>query len=417
MTTTRILVGDVRTRLASVASNSVHCVVTSPPYFGLRNYGTAKWFGGDPTCNHEGSERYYTTQTAAVSSSGAFIAAGEANKEHLKNGRWREGGTCKCGAVHTDLQIGLEATPDAYVAELVAVFRECRRVLRADGTLWLNLGDSYAAGSKWGGSTGGKHAKGLHGATGVGRGKTNPGLADKQRLMIPARVALALQADGWWLRDEIIWHKPNPMPVSVTDRTTPAHEMLYMFSRSARYYYDMEAIKEPVAESSKRRYAQPRALSGEQAGGDKSDAYEAAGVTKGSRRPNESITSLARKHTQDGTGNRQYTGFNDRFFDPENEPATLRQPRSVWSIATRPFKGVHFATFPPDLVRPCILAGCPIGGTVLDPFGGAGTTALVANSLQRNALLIELNPAYTTMAAARIRHNTSLRLSLGRVAA
>lgn len=318
-----ILVGDVRTRIAQIASESISCIVTSPPYFGLRDYGC-------------------------------------------------------------DGQIGLEATPDAYIAELVAVFREARRVLRSNGTFWLNLGDSYAQGSKWGGSSGGKHAKALHGNTGIGCNRTNPGLADKQRLMIPARVALALQGDGWWLRDEIVWHKPNPMPVSVTDRTTPAHEMLYMFSKSARYHYDMEAVKEPIAESSRKRYAQPRAISGEQAGGDKQDAYELAGVTAGSRRPNEIVSSLA-KRAKDTI-----------------DSAILRQPRSVWSIPTRPFKGAHFATFPPDLVRPCIKAGCPAGGTVLDPFFGAGTTGLVAAELDRNCIGIELNLEYARIAAERL---------------
>jgi DNA modification methylase len=337
-----ILVGDVRQRLAVLPDNSVHCAVTSPPYFGLRDYGC-------------------------------------------------------------DGQIGLEPTPDDYVAEMVKVFREVRRVLREDGTLWLNLGDSYAGGGngsrdperwpKQSRSAGSDLPQHVKAAT---------GLANKQRLMIPARVALALQADGWWLRDEIIWHKPNPMPVSVTDRTTPAHEMLYMFSKSARYHYDMEAVKEPIAESSKKRYAQAKCLSGEQTGGEKQDAYEAAGIATGSRRPNEIVSSLARQHKQDGTGNRTYTGFNERYFAPDAEPLTLRQPRSVWQIATRPFKGAHFATFPPDLVRPCILAGCPAGGTVLDPFFGAGTTGLVAAELGRNAIGTELNPAYAAIAAERL---------------
>jgi DNA modification methylase len=318
MRTTRILIGDVRQRLRDLADESVHCVVTSPPYFGLRDYGC-------------------------------------------------------------DGQIGLEPTPDAYVAELVAVFREVRRVLRSDGTFWLNLGDSYSQQGKWGGSTGGKHANGLHGDNGS-RDRREFGLPFKQRLMIPARVALALQADGWWLRDEIIWHKPNSMPVSVIDRTTPAHEMLYMLSKSSRYHYDMEAVKEPIAESSKKRYAQPRALSGEQTGGAKQDAYESANITNGSRRPNEIVTSLAQNAQE------------------------MRQPRSVWSIATRPFKGAHFATFPPDLIRPCILAGCPEGGTVLDPFFGAGTTGLVAAELNRSCIGVELNPAYAAIAQQRLGH-------------
>lgn len=300
-----ILVGDVRARLAQIASESISCIVTSPPYFGLRDYGC-------------------------------------------------------------DGQIGLEATPDAYIAELVAVFREARRALRSDGTLWLNLGDSYAAGpsgrvnpDKWP-----KQASSRGTTENEIRAVSKSfGLANKQRLMIPARVALALQADGWWLRDEIIWHKPNPMPVSVTDRTTPAHEMLYMFSKSARYHYDMEAVKEPAAHPSVTRRSSKKA-----------DGAESAFL-------GNAPTNLGRCGTAaDG----------------------MRQPRSVWSIPTRPFKGAHFATFPPDLVRPCIKAGCPAGGTVLDPFFGAGTTGLVAAELDRNCIGIELNPEYARIAAERL---------------
>jgi DNA modification methylase len=288
-------VGDVRKRLRDLPDESVHSIVTSPPNFGLRDYGC-------------------------------------------------------------DGQIGLEATPDAYVAELVAVFCEARRVLRADGTFWLNLGDSYSNQGKWGGATGGKATKANHGANGS-RDKREYGLPFKQRLMIPARVALALQSDGWWLRDEIIWHKPNPMPVSVTDRTTPAHEMLYMFSKSARYHYDMEAVKESSVKG---------------ASGSNFDTGKTATHQLG--------RSSNKERVEDG----------------------MRQPRSVWSIATRPFKGAHFATFPPDLIRPCILAGCPKGGTVLDPFFGAGTTGLVAQQLGRSAIGIELNPTYAAIARERI---------------
>ncbi len=303
--TTEILVGDVRQRLRDIPDESVHCAVTSPPYFGLRDYGCAG-------------------------------------------------------------QIGLEPTPDEYVAELVAVFREVRRVLRADGTLWLNLGDSYAAnrGYQVPSTKGGaKHGP----AQGVkGRGSAVPdGLKAKDRLMIPARVALALQADGWWLRDEIIWHKPNPMPVSVTDRTTPAHEMLYMFSKSARYHYDMEAVKEPALHAGKTITLGEKSFARGQADG--------AGVAR--------------------TGN--------ALADTYLVKAT-RQPRSVWSITPKPFKGAHFATFPPDLVRPCILAGCPEGGTVLDPFFGAGTTGLVAAELGRSCIGVELNPEYAAIARDRL---------------
>lgn len=308
---TAILVGDVRAVVKTLASESVHCIVTSPPYFGLRDYGC-------------------------------------------------------------DGQIGLEPTPDDYVAEMVAVFRECRRVLCSDGTLWLNLGDSYNnARSDGHGATGGLDKSTLAAAAPMSATPTKKGtdafLGVKQRLMIPARVALALQQDGWWLRDEIIWHKPNPMPVSVTDRTTPAHEMLYMFSKSARYHYDMEAVKEPAVSTDRKKWTD--------GGSDK----------------------------QRGHG-RQHAGFNGRYAErimAEGAPTT-RQPRSVWSIATRPFKGAHFATFPPDLVRPCIKAGCPAGGTVLDPFFGAGTTGLVAAELDRDCIGIELNPEYAAIASERL---------------
>ena len=347
---TMILVGDVRARLAQIASESISCIVTSPPYFGLRDYGC-------------------------------------------------------------DGQIGLEATPDAYIAELVAVFREARRALRSDGTLWLNLGDSYAAGpsgrvnpDKWP-----KQASSRGTTENEIRAVSKSfGLANKQRLMIPARVALALQADGWWLRDEIIWHKPNPMPVSVTDRTTPAHEMLYMFSKSARYHYDMEAVKEPSKSD-----VQPR--------------RRANGVSV------EDQGRIASANKQDATGNRrdrdiprraklapQYIGFNERYRSATANcgVAPLRQPRSVWTIAPKPFHGAHFATFPPDLVRPCIKAGCPAGGTVLDPFFGAGTTGLVAAELGRNCMGIELNPEYARIAAERLglRALTPDALIMGRAA-
>ena len=255
--------------LATLPAQSVHCCVTSPPYFGLRDYGTAQWQGGDPDCKHEGSERYYTEKTAAVSSASAFSEPGEANAERLRKGRWREGGICKCGAVHHDPQIGLEATPDAYVAELVAVFAEVRRVLRDDGTLWLNLGDSMPAHQlKAGSGPNGKNENrwgygqaqrtfrpGSGRADGVvdARGQRNrdgvgpvAGLKEKDLIGIPWRVAFALQADGWYLRQDIIWSKPNPMPESVRDRCTKAHEYLFLLSKSARYFYDAEAIAEPA---------------------------------------------------------------------------------------------------------------------------------------------------------------------------
>ena len=287
--------GDCRTILPTMAAGSVQCCVTSPPYFGLRDYGV-------------------------------------------------EG------------QIGLEPTPAEYVAELVTVFEQVRRVLADDGTLWLNLGDSYANDSKWGGSSSGKHVEALHGNTGIGRGKKSTGLKAKDLIGIPWRVAFALQSAGWWLRQDIIWHKPNPMPESVTDRCTKAHEYIFLLSKSASYYYDEEAIAEPSVK------------------GDAGSRFDAG------------------KSATHGMGRSQ---AGDREDDG------MRNKRSVWTVPTSPYRDAHFATFPPNLIRPCILAGCPVGGTVLDPFGGSGTTGEVSEQEGRNSVLIELNPDYVGLANTR----------------
>lgn len=281
----RIIQGDCRAVLRTLPDESVQCIVTSPPYFGLRDYGDAG-------------------------------------------------------------QIGLEQTPEQYVQEIVGVFREARRVLRHDGTLWLNLGDSYAAArggthqpaETLAGGAGGRTAEGER----VNRGRRdgyNPtrnaaaiGLKHKDLIGIPWRVALALQADGWYLRQDVIWHKPNPMPESVTDRFTKAHEYVFLLSKSERYYFDHEAVQEP--------------------------ATGARGV---------------------------------------------RNKRSVWTVATKPFPGAHFATFPPELIRPCVLAGSGPGDVVLDPFSGSGTTGEVALLAQRKYLGIEVNPVYVAMATERLQ--------------
>lgn len=309
----RIIIGDAREQLKLLPSESVHEIVTSPPYYGLRDYGCAG-------------------------------------------------------------QIGLEETPEDFVAELVALFREARRVLRSDGTFWLNLGDSYANDSKWGGSTGGKHVVALHGDAGVGRGKRCTGLKAKDLIGVPWLVAFALRTDGWYLRQDIIWSKSNPMPESVTDRCTKGHEYLFLLSKSRRYYYDSDAIREECESEDRRVGRSSHALI------DPSQAPR-----KGMRSSDPERFGLTR-----GTTNQ-----------PCSHPMG-RNKRSVWTIATSPFSEAHFATFPPALIEPCILAGCPEGGVVLDPFGGAGTTGLVADRLQRNAILIELNPTYAAMARRRI---------------
>lgn len=302
--------GDCLEVLRTLPDESVQCCVTSPPYWGLRDYG------------HDG-------------------------------------------------QIGLEETPEAYVSRLVAVFREVRRVLKADGTLWLNLGDSYANGGPSGpqGASGDRASRAFT-AERLGAGCLSHGLKPKDLVGIPWRVAFALQADGWWLRQDIIWHKPNPMPESVTDRCTKAHEYIFLLSKSEKYFFDNEAMREPA--------------------------------TKGPQRMQADLETARRRSV--GPMARGEEGFNHQYADPDRVWAAdgKRNRRSVWTVTTKPFNGAHFATMPTDLVEPCILAGCPEGGTVLDPFNGAATVGLVALNLQRKYLGIELNPEYCELSVKRI---------------
>lgn len=337
-----IITGDCREVLRSLPEQSAHCCVTSPPYFGLRDYGV-------------------------------------------------EG------------QIGLEQTPEKYVAEMVAVFREVRRVLHDDGTLWLNLGDSYVSTST--GNLGNKITLGGgqdNQAAAFGRpDKTGFGLPAKNLIGIPWRVAFALQADGWYLRQDIIWSKPNPMPESVQDRCTKAHEYIFMLSKSARYFYDIDAIKEPMSVSSVARLEQ--------------DVDGQAGSSRVPGKTNGTMKAVGKIDKQRGHS-RRHAGFNDRWdaMEREDQCSGMRNKRSVWTVPTQPYREAHFATFPPDLIEPCIKAGCPVGGTVLDPFGGAGTTGLVSDRLQRDAILIELNSAYVDIARDRITGDAGM---FGEVAA
>lgn len=327
--TIRILTGDCREVLRTLADGSVQCCVTSPPYYGLRDYQVAG-------------------------------------------------------------QIGLERSMHDFIAELVAVFREVRRVLLDDGTLWLNMGDSYASGGRATRDPGRSkiHPAFSGDADGL-RPADPPGIKPKDLIGIPWRVAFALQADGWYLRQDIIWHKPNPMPESVTDRCTKSHEYVFLLSKSERYYFDSEAMQEPANGQSEHD------LTGGQY------APEGQRAHTGSRR----AYSFARR-----TATTPPPGSPAQHRDDRDDIAYVgtRNKRSVWTVPTQPFRDAHFATFPPALIEPCILAGSRPGDTILDPFGGAGTTGLVADRLQRDAILVELNPQYAEMARRRIHGDAPL---------
>ena len=394
----RILRGDCRTVLPTLDAASVHCCVTSPPYFGLRDYGTGTWSGGDLACEHK-----HETAHQKQGATSQRLSRQSADAQRNENFRAVCG---KCGAVRTDSQIGLEPTLDAYVAALVGVFREVRRVLRDDGTLWLNLGDSYASNGGAGGtmaSTG----LGTPGRAALPRPEAaNPdalarwrkgfgGAKSKDLLMVPATVALALRADGWWLRSDIIWSKPNPMPESVTDRPTSAHEHIFLLAKSERYYFDAEAVREPTVGQ------EPDDLDGgPQRARDGSNANEGRNFRP--RRSGNKERRIASGLDRSRTNSHLGSGV------PWEDSGGGRNIRNVWTVTTAPLRDAHFATFPPKLIEPCILAGCPTGGTVLDPFFGAGTTALVADRLGRDCIGIDLNPGYAEIAERRIRDDAGL---------
>jgi DNA modification methylase len=363
-----LICGDALEELARLPDGSVNCGVTSPPYYGLRDYGTAKWEGGDPDCKHNPQKP-----------DGGEWA--DRTLQHGEDGVYRT--VCKCGALRIDNQIGLEETPEAYVAKLVAVFREFKRVLRDDGTCWVNLGDTYVGGGR--GGNGDAITGRNKDASQIDRSKRNStrwgggnlpatdGLKPKDLMGIPWRVAFALQADGWWLRQDIIWNKPNPMPESVTDRCTKSHEYVFLLTKSARYFYDQEAVMELAAYD-----------------GRKDEQF------KGSAKYKDSGQTFA----ENGHPRWKKNGDGDR----------VRNPRSVWTINTVTYQGAHFATFPPELPERCIKAGCPPGGVVLDPFMGSGTTGFVAVELGRSFIGIELNPKYVELARRRIE---AARIPLG----
>lgn len=307
MTESKIIQGDCLSVLKTMESSTVNCCVTSPPYYGLRDYGVAD-------------------------------------------------------------QIGLETSPIEYVEKLVQVFREVWRVMRDDGVVWLNLGDSYNGS---GGAGGDYNAGGLREGQPRYPGHRVDGLKPKDMIGIPWRVAFALQADGWYLRQDIIWHKPNPMPESVSDRCTKSHEYIFLLSKSQQYYFDSESIKE-IADYDGRKDT----------------------LSKGSKKYNN--------HVVPGQPTQTFAMQKHERWNKNEEGEYIRNKRDVWKVPTECCKEAHFATFPKDLIRPCIKAGCPVDGIVIDPFLGSGTTACVCIEENRKYLGIELNPEYIKIAQKRI---------------
>jgi len=392
-----LLTGNCLDVLKTIPDASVQCCVTSPPYYGLRDYGTAKWEGGSSECDHKGkpmathagfNERYFG-KPSIVDKQGECL-------EFYKD-------VCgKCGAKRVDDQIGLEQTPDEYVAKLVQVFQEVKRVLKGDGTLWLNLGDSYAGSGK------GDNPNGKQG-TNVGTRFDSPtsgfvpgGCKVKDLIGIPWMVAFALRADGWYLRSDIIWAKPNPMPESVKDRPTKSHEYIFLLTKSKKYYYDYEAVLEPASGYDGRKDTKF-----------KGSIKNYDGVMPGGKPQSFAQNGHERwqyKKLETGRTGEKHSGY----FNPDGslrvqfvDGVPVRNKRDVWFVSTKPYREAHFATFPEDLITPCILAGANVDDTVLDPFNGAGTTGVVCAKNGRKYIGIDNNPVYIELSYKRIEKVTT----------
>lgn len=390
--------GDALDVAKALPAGGADCVVTSPPYYALRDYQVParEW----PAVSYVPMSGVPPIEIPAMS----------------------------CA-------LGLEPTPHAYVGHLVLLFGELRRVLAVDGTLWLNLGDSYASDSKWGGATGGKHAAALHGSTGIGRRRRSTGLPDKNLVGIPWRVAFALQAQGWILRNDNIWNKPNTMPEAVSDRLSSRYEDVFLFSKSPQYWFDLDAIREPVTttragalswdrpeqgvpgQKPQHRPGRPQRIRAEQIAREKGltkahlDAIRSAGVTDtgkatvlqtgaGKNTPEVQRLALEAKAA--------LGGYYREFLTPEG-----KNPGNVWEIATQPFSGAHFAVMSPKLAQRCIAAGCKPGGTVLDPFSGSGTTGMAAQRLGRKYIGIDLNAEYLGLSLRTRLHAAPLDFEAG----
>lgn len=417
-----IIQGDALSSLRRLPNESVQCCVTSPPYWSLRDYGLEPivW---DQTveCDHvwgawteDHDERESRTSGKTRTTERFYGAASRKfDGNHQKHAA---GAFCvDCGAWLGCL--GLEPTPELYVSHLVQIFSEVRRVLRADGTAWINLGDSYAGGGNGGGGSFAKdgircaepgtdknkaHRYGSRGVTvkskriprGSGRwgGGNAPAVGDlkpKDLIGVPWMAAFALRSSGWYLRLDIVWSKTNPMPESVSDRPTKSHEYIFLLSKSARYFYDAEAIKEPVTGNAHAR------------GNGVNPKAKICGANSRIFQDRDPSHPAARKVKQ-----------NESFLAAVAGLVDSRNRRSVWTIATAPFPEAHFATFSPELVMPCILAGAPVGSIVIDPFAGSGTTGKVAIELGRKAILIEPKAEYVEMIRRRCQTTIGLPLAI-----
>jgi DNA modification methylase len=389
--------GDTVEVLSELADSSVHCVVTSPPYWGLRDYHTATWEGGDPDCAH--ATGCDVTQPQSNTQSRGREAGYLTTPAH----RGRSPRTCRrCGAVRQDRQYGLEPTPEAYVDTLRAVFAHLERVLVDTGTVWLNLGDSYSA------TPPGRTRDPMRASTLSGQSAAAPpresvreanvdrthGVPRKNLIDIPWRVAFALQRDGWILRNAIVWHKPNAMPESVRDRLSTRYELLFLLTKQPRYWFDLDPIRQPLN--------RPEALGeGSVIGGRKG---RHAGIDATARRRGHTIYGTSGKYGDTAAFATQSPGDAMRPTGRQHTAAHPRgkNPGDVWSIATRPLRAAHFAAFPIDIPLRCIAAGCPPDGVVLDPFSGAATTGLAARQLGRQYVGIDLNPEFHDIGKARL---------------
>ena len=349
----KIEFGDCRETMRKWASQGVKAqtCVTSPPYYGLRDYGTAKWEGGDVNCEHIGA-KVNPLKVGGFTGERLRKENGTENEKYLSYKH-----KCPdCNAKRIDAQLGLEETPEEYIKAMVEVFRCVWDVLEDDGTLWVNIGDSYCNSNGFARASPEYQREGRNNMPANDRKLDKlhaTGLKTKDLIGIPWMLAFALRADGWYLRQDIIWSKPNPMPESVQDRCTKAHEYIFLLSKSHKYLFDHVAIKEP--------------MKGEPEARDKNAEGYQADYSKGDR-----FSKGERVFGADGMANK----------------------RSVWTVNTKPYSGAHFAVFPTELIEPCILSGAPVGGIVLDPFMGSGTTAQVAQDLGRQYLGCELNPDY-----------------------